>query len=260
MLTEEKSRKRVVHELKYVPLKEEEMIENIWYCIDNEVTEAAHRIVEIARSRRRKWTVREAAVEYVCRMLPVGEICKEVLPSLGGRQMIDVVERFLDTEDEQLIEFVWNYGERFGEQKIACDALVIELQGRCGLASLRNHMERRRGVPREQTYPDPVHAIAKIHKAELLDELERILTLVLRDDFKDRKTDGLREHLGEAFFHVAAEGGDEAKNRVMTILEAHAGKYEKNSWQARLVGRWMSEITAGPESAADSEAAASLET
>lgn len=244
MQTEEKSREQMIYELQYLQMDDEDMVSHIWYCIDHKVPEAAEQIMKIARSRRRKWTVREAAVEYVCRMLPVSTICKQVLPSLGGRKMIDVVERFLDTEDEQLIDFVWNYGERFGEQKIACDALVIELQGRCGLASLRNHMEKRKGVPRDKVYPDPVHAVAAIHRAELLDELERILLLVMKDDFKDRKTDGLRQNLGKAFRNVAVHGGADAKERVLTLLRTCFGKYAEGSWQSELIMQWISEIAA----------------
>ncbi len=238
-LSEQEIREKIVWELKHGKLGEDEMVRHLQYCVDHEVGEARERILLIARTKRRKWSVRKVAVEYVCRMLTVAELCEQVLPTLAGRQMIDVVERFKETEDPLLIDFVWNYGEYYGDQKMPCDAMAIEMQDRRGLASFRNHMERRGAVTKARLYPDPVCAIGQIYRVELLDELEKLLRLILKDSFRDRKDHGLRENLRLAFWNVATRGGEGAQVKVLELLRSYAARYPDDSEKACLLHEWI---------------------
>lgn len=239
--SENEIRSKMVWDLENMRMGEEDMIEHLQYCVDHEVWEAKDRIVEIARTRKRVWRVRKVAVEYACRMLPLEELCEKVLPSLGGLQMIHVVERFLDTKDPMLIDFVWQYGEYYADQKMPCDALAIKMQDRRGLASFRNHMERRGAATRAVLYPDPIEAIGEIYDVGLLDELERLLRLVLKDCFHDRKKNSLRENLEKAFLNVADQSG-EAKEKVRALLESYVCQYEEGTPKAVLLGEWMKKL------------------
>lgn len=239
---EEEIRAWVVRELENTQLEEERMWECLWYCVEHEVKEAEERIIKIACTRKRKWWVREVAVEYACRMMPLDELCDRVLPTLAGLQMIRVVERFLDTRDPMLIDFVWIYGEYYGKQKMACDALAIKMQDRRGLASFRNHLERRGAVTRAVVYPDPVEAIGEICEVELLDELERLLRLVLKDSFQDRKERSLRENVEKALRNVVKYGGEAAREQVVSLLERYAAKYERGTSKEILVRGWLDGI------------------
>lgn len=240
--SEAEIRSKMIWDLENMRMSEEDMIEHLQYCVDHEVWEAKDRIVEIARTRKRKWPVRKIAVEYTCRMLPLAEICEKVLPTLAGLQMIHVVERFIDTKDPMLLDFVWEYGEYYAEQKMPCDALAIKMQNRRGLASFRNHMERRGAATRAILYPDPIEAISEIYDVGLLDELERLLRLVLKDNFHDRKESSLRENLEKAFQNVADRGGDEAKKKVRVLLESYACQYDASSPKAAMLQEWLKKL------------------
>ncbi len=249
-------RSKMIWDLEHMRMGEDDMIEHLWYCVDHEVCEARDRIIEIARSRHRKWRVRQVAVEYACRMLPLEEIYEKVLPTLAGRQMIDVVERFHKTESQMLIDFVWEYGERYGDQKMPCDALAIEMQDKRGLASFRNHLEKRGAVMRTIVYPDPIRMIAGIYKVELMDELERLLRLVLKDSFHDRKQDGLRKNLELAFQNVAGNGGNGAQEKVRTLLKDYRSKYPDESWKAKMLTEWLEKYEEYEENATTEDGAA----
>lgn len=240
--TESEIRSKMIWDLENMRMSEEEMTEHLWYCVDHEVWEVKDRIVEIARTRKRKWPVRKVAVEYACRMLSLDELCEKVLPTLAGLPMIHVVERFLDTKDQGLIDFVWEYGEYYAEQKMPCDALAIKMQDRRGLASFRNHMERRGAATRAILYPDPIEAISEIYDIELLDELERLLRLVLKDNFHDRKQNSLRENLEKAFQNVAGQNGDTAREKVKMLLENYACQYESGSPKEVMLREWLSKL------------------
>lgn len=174
--------------------------------------------MKIAKNGQRKAWVRQAAVEYVCRFMPVGEICDRLLPDLHGKLFYWTVARLASTRDAGLKKQLENYVERYSGQEMKRDICLIKMQEREGVVRIRRYLERRHYAPRKLEYPDMIMALGEIRETELLDELARLTELMMRDNFRDREHNGLLVSLIRALSAIAS-GGERAYAQVQELLE-----------------------------------------
>lgn len=202
-LTETELREQVVANLLAGDLKGDVLRWHIRYCLDHQVQECDGIIFRTARNPVRNVWVRKDALEYACSMMGIRSVCQTLLPELKGEVFFFVAEQFLDTEDRELAELIWDYGERYPRQKLRCDIYLTVLQDRRGVESLRRHLQRRNGMPKEVMIPGPAEAVREIHRMELTGELEKLLQAAWRPGFRDDPCDSLRSAVEAALLRIA---------------------------------------------------------
>lgn len=213
--------------LLYRSLKEEELEENeIWWCIrcciDYDIRDCADLIVGIAKGSYQKAWIRQTAVEYVCRTMDAKEACEKMLP-LYGRLFYWALDQYADSSDEQLKTLMMDYADSHSGQEMYRDICLVKMQDKEGLRGIRHYLERMRHVPKNIETPDPIEAIGRVKSGELLDELEKLLVLLMRDNFRDRSFDGLQTALVFAFSGVACSG-ERHKKKVFDLLNKYRQK------------------------------------
>ncbi|MCI8269517.1 MAG: hypothetical protein HFG55_07650 [Lachnospiraceae bacterium] len=209
---------QALNNLEQENLDNEELLRYIRYCISRELRDFKEPMVKIAKNGQRKAWVRQAAVEYVCRFMPVGEICDRLLPDLHGKLFYWAVARLASTRDAGLKKQLENYVERYSGQEMKRDICLVKMQEREGVVRIRRYLERRHYAPRKLEYPDMIMALGEIRETELLDELARLTELMMRDSFRDREHNGLLVSLIRALSAIAS-GGERAYAQVQELLE-----------------------------------------
>lgn len=204
-LTETEIREQVAANLQAGDLKGDVLRWHIHYCLDYHIQECAQIILKIARNPVRNVWVRKDALKYVCSMMEVKSVCRTLLPELKGELFFFAAEQFMDTEDEELAELIWDYGERYPRQKLRCDIYLTFMQNRRGVESLRRHLQRRKGMPKEMMVPGPAEAVREIYRVELADELEKLLQAVCKPDFRDDPYDPLLSAVEAALSRIASD-------------------------------------------------------
>lgn len=223
--SQEEIQEEVICNLKNGKLDNDEMWWHIRYCIAREIPGFEELMMNVAKNGQWKAWVRQAAAEYVCRFWDVEKICGEFLPGLHGKLFYWVAEQFADTRDERLKEQLANYAAYYTGQEMFQDICLVKMQDKSGLKRICSYLERMKRVKKSAEAMDPVLVIGEIYSVELLDELDRLTELLLRDDFHDRKWNGLQAALVSAFSGVAREGKQE-QDQVERLLERKVNQYE----------------------------------
>lgn len=83
-------------------------------------------------------------------------------------------------------------------------------------------------MPGRMENPDPVLAFSGIREIGLLDELGKLLDLLMRENFRDRACNGLQAALVAAMSAIAASGREEY-SRVMQLLDEKLAYYQEQS-------------------------------
>lgn len=230
--SQEEIRAQVIHNLRKEKLSNEEMLWHIRYCIDHEIRECGDIMIRLAKNGRWKSWVRQAAAEYNCRFMGVEEVCEKLLPGLCGKLYYWTVAQFADTGDERLKMQLKRHAEYYTGQEMLQDICLVKMQDKTGTRRICRYLERMRHVPRTVEKPDLVLAIGEIRSIELLEELERLLVLMMQDDFRDRSCNGLQAALTEALSAIACIGGQEYE-QVVHLLDEKL-KYYHNQYANRL--------------------------
>lgn len=226
-LTEMELREQITTNLQTEDLKGDILRWHIRYCLDHQVRECARIIFRTARNPVRNVWVRKDALKYACSMMGIRSVCQTLLPELKGELFFFVAEQFLDTEDAELAELIWDYGERYPRQKLRCDIYLTVLQDRRGVESLRRHLQRRNGMPKEVMIPGPAEAVREIHKMELVGELEKLLQAAWRPGFRDDPCDSLRSAAEAALLRIAGRSRA-GEICVLQIRERLKEKYQSD--------------------------------
>lgn len=216
---------RIIHNLRQEKLNNEEMLWHIRYCIDHEIRECGDLMIRLAKNGRRKSWVRQAAAEYNCRFMDVEEVCEKLLPGLSGKLYYWTIAQFADTRDERLKILLRNHAKYYTGQEMLQDICLIKMQDKTGAGRVCRYLERMKHVPRTVENPDLILAIGEIKSIELLKELERLLVLLMRDDFRDRSYIGLQTALTEALSAVACTGKQEYE-QVIHLLDEKLTYYQ----------------------------------
>lgn len=224
--TEEEIRAQVIHNLREEKLKSEEMWWHIRYCIEHEVNECSDIMVNLAKNGQWKSWVRQAAAEYNCRFMDVGEFCEKLLPGLYGKLFYWTITQFADTQDEWLKTLLKDHAEYYTGQEMLQDICLVKMQDKDGTKRICRYLERMRHVSRAIENPDPVLVISEIKSVKLLDELGRLLDLVMRDNFRDRSYSGLQTALAAALSGVAS-AGEEEYGKVTYLLDEKLEYYHR---------------------------------
>ena len=77
--TDEEIRARVIYNLENEKLDNDEMWWHIRYCIDHEIRDYTDLMSRVAKHKCWKAWVRQAAAEYNCRFMEIGEVCERLL-------------------------------------------------------------------------------------------------------------------------------------------------------------------------------------
>ncbi len=213
---------QVFNNLEQENLGNEELLWYIRYVISHELRDFGEQMVKIAKNGQRKAWVRQAAVEYVCRFMSVEEICEKLLPDLHGKLFYWVVARLADTREEGLKVQLKSYVERYSGQEMMQDICLVKMQDREGVERIRRYLERRHYIPRKLENLDLITALGEIREASLLDEVDRLIELMMRDSFRDRKYNGLLVSLVRTLSTIASSG-EWAYVQVKELLERKEG-------------------------------------
>ena len=212
---------RILNNLMYEKLENDEMWWHIRYCIDHEIRGVEELMVNVAKNGQWKAWVRQAAAEYACRFMDVGTICIELLSGLHGKLFYWTAEQFIDTRDKRLKDQLRNYARYYTGQEMQQDVCLVKMQDKDGVRRICGYLERLKRMSRTVEPMDPILAIGEIESAELLEELGRLTDLLMRDDFRDRKWNGLQAALVSALARVASAGEKEYE-QVMELMTVRA--------------------------------------
>ncbi len=224
----EEIRAQVLHNLEYEKLENDEMWWHIRYCIDHGIQGYTDLMSRVAKHGCWKAWVRQAAAEYCCRFMEVGEACERLLPGLSGKLLYWTIAQFADTRDERLKERLREHAEYYTGQEMLKDISLVKMQDRGGTGRIRRYLERTKHVPGRMENPDPVLAFSGIREIGLLDELGKLLDLLMRENFRDRACNGLQVALVAAMSAIAASGREEY-SRVMQLLDEKLAYYQEQS-------------------------------
>lgn len=217
MKNQEMTEVRILNNLMCEKLENDEMWWHIRYCIDHEIRGLEELMVNLAKNGQWKAWVRQAAAEYACRFMDVGTVCTELLSGLHGKLFYWTAEQFADTRDKRLKEQIKNYARYYTGQEMQQDVCLAKMQDKDGVRRICSYLERMKRMSRTVEPMDPILAIGEIGSVELLEELERLTDLLVRDDFRDRKWNGLQAALVSALGRVASAGGEEYR-QIMEMM------------------------------------------
>ena len=96
---------------------------------------------------------------------------------------------------------------------------LVKMQDKDGVRRICSYLERMKRMSRTVEPMDPILAIGEIESVELLEELGRLTDLLIRDDFRDRKWNGLQTALVSALGRVAFAGEREYA-QIMEMMAA----------------------------------------
>lgn len=240
-LTEMEIREQVTVNLLSGELKGDVMRWHIRYCMDHGIEECAPVILKVARNPIRNEWVRKDALEYACRLMGIREVCEKLLPGLKGELFFFVAHFFRGAGDRELADLVWDYGEQFPKQKLRTDICLSFMQDRRGVESLRRHLQKRNGMPREWLTPGPAEAVRSIHSVELTDELERLLRVAWKAGFRDDPDESLLHAAAMAMVAIGQKGGQGYK-QVMQAFDHLMEWYSKEDEKVSAIKGWMMEI------------------
>ena len=102
------------------------------------------------------------------------------------------------------------------------------MQDREAVRRVYRYLARMKRAPGIVENPDLVWVIGDIKSVELLDELGKFVDLAVRDNFRDRKCNGLKASLVAAFCGIASNGQQE-KEMVLQFLDNKTRNYW-NQW------------------------------
>ncbi|MCI8659719.1 MAG: hypothetical protein HFG57_07960 [Lachnospiraceae bacterium] len=207
------------HNMKNEKLTNGAMWRYIRYCIDHDIQECKDIMIRMARNGQWKSWVRQAAAEYCCRFMDVEEVCEKFIPGLHGKLFYWTIAQFADTRDERLKRILRNHAEYYTGQEMLRDICLVKMQDKDGTKRICRYLERMSHVPKAVGKPDPVLVIAEIKSIDLLDELERLIILMMRDNFRDRAAIGLRFALTEALGSVACAGEMECEHVIQLLKD-----------------------------------------
>ena len=210
---------RILNNLMYEKLENDEMWWHIRYCIDHEIQGLEELMVNVAKNGQWKAWVRQVAAEYACRFMDVGTVCTELLSGLHGKLFYWTAEQFVDTRDKRLKEQIKNYARYYTGQEMQQDVCLVKMQDKDGVRRICSYLERMKRMSRTVEPMDPILAIGEIESVELLEELGRLTDLLIRDDFRDRKWNGLQTALVSALGRVAFAGEREYA-QIMEMMAA----------------------------------------
>ncbi len=233
------------HNLKHEKLENDEMWWHIRFCIDHEIWDYKDMMINVARNNQWKAWVRQTAVEYACRTMEVGEACEKLLSGLYGKLFYWTVAQFADSKDARLKKIVNDYAQRYNGQEMLRDACLVKMQDRIGLERIRRYLERMKHVPKTIENPDPVRVIGEVKDAGLLDELEKLLNLLLKDYFRDREYNGLRVSLASALVRVAS-GGSREYGLVLDLLRQKQELFQSHYEECMCIWGQMRTMGMGP--------------
>ena len=239
-LTAAEIREQVIANMMSGELRGDVMRWHIRYCIDHQIRECSTVILRAAKNPVRNVWVRKDALEYACGMMGVHEVCRDLLPGLKGELFFFVAEYFRDTEDRELADIIWGYGEEYPSQKLRSDICLTLMQDRRGVESLSRHLQRRNGMPVEPFLPGPTEAIRGIRRVELTDELEKLLRAAWKAGFRDDPDDSLLDAAATALVNIAG-GGGYGYERVMQIFERLMVKYRDDEEKVAALKQWIRE-------------------
>jgi hypothetical protein len=228
--TDEEIRARVIYNLENEKLDNDEMWWHIRYCIDHEIRDYTDLMSRVAKHKCWKAWVRQAAAEYNCRFMEIGEVCERLLSGLSGKLFYWIIAQFADTKDERLKECLREYAEYYTGQEMLKDISLVKMQDRGGVGKIRRYLERMKHVPERMEDPDSVLALGSIREVELLEELDRLLDLMMRENFRDRTCNGLQAALVSALSNIAVRGRQEYV-RVMELLDGKVAYYQEYTHQ-----------------------------
>ncbi len=216
--TEEEICHQVLYNLANEKMENDEMWWHVRYCIDHEVKECTDLMVNLARNGQWKAWVRQAAVEYGCRFMDGEEVCERLLSGLYGKLFYWAVVQLIGSQNKHLRKILDDYAEYYTGQEGLRDACLVKMQDLTAVRRIRRYLARMRRAPGFVENPDPISVIGDIRSIELLDELGEFVDLLARDNFRDRKWNGLQVSLIAAFSNVASSG-PQAKEQVFCLLD-----------------------------------------
>lgn len=228
--TEEEVRGQVIRNLKRGKLKNDEMWWHIRYCIDHGIRDEQCQEILIAAAKRNWWKawVRQAAVEYACRTLSGEELYGELLPWLYGKLFYWAVEQLMDRSRPQAEKVLRDYAGWYNGQEMSRDALLVKMQDKESLDRVGHYLDKMRRITNTIEYPDVIQAVGEVRDIRLLDELEDLLDLTMKENFRDRRDHGLRVALVSALAGTAA-GGARERQKVLDMLDRKCTFYEGKS-------------------------------
>lgn len=228
--TQKEIRAQVLHNLEHGKMENEEMWWHIRYCIDHGICQYTDLMSRVAKHGCWKAWVRQAAAEYCCRFMGVGEVCEYLLPGLSGKLLYWTIAQFAATKDERLKERLREHAEYYTGQEMLKDISLVKMQDRGGTGRIRRYLERTKHVPGRMENPDPVLAFGGIREIGLLDELGKLIDLLMRENFRDRACNGLQVALVAAMSTIAASGREEY-SQVMQLLDEKLAYYREYGWE-----------------------------
>lgn len=226
--TEEEIRQKVLYNMANEKMENDEMWWHVRYCIDHQVKDCTDLMVNLARNGQWKAWVRQAAVEYGCRFLSGEEVCERLLSGLYGKLFYWAVVQLADSQTERLRKILDDYAEYYTGQEGLRDACLVKMQDPAAVKRIRRYLARMRRAPGFVENPDPISVIGDIKNIELLEELGEFVDLLARDNFRDRKWNGLKISLISAFSRVASCGLRE-RERVLDLLDRKI-EYYRTLW------------------------------
>lgn len=243
-MTEAKLRSRIAGNLKAGIVSDTALGWHILYCMDHPDESYTETIARVARNQLRKKWVRQLAMKYTCSRMDVDTACERILPRMQGDMFFFVAEQYRRAGSARLVNMVWRYGEKYATHKLHCDVMLVHLQNRSGMESLLNHIEKRHLMPPKCREYGITEAIRNIDAPELLDGLERFLSLGLKDSFKDDGQDSMLDAALDALVRMASSGAEEYA-AVREMLGRYLRQYRDSSWKKEKLEESLRRIGSG---------------